>query len=535
MKIVLAEKVSPATLAVLREEPSFTVLTSEDLPIGLAAELVDADALVVRSAVQVDAALLEHAKQLKVIGRAGVGVDNIDSAAATARGIVVMNTPGANAIAVAELTLALMLALARQLPKANAALHQGKWEKKSLEGRELRGTTLGILGLGRIGQEVARRARAFGMDLIAYDPFVSPAVARENGVRLVELEELWPAADYITLHVGLTAQTQGILNAATLAKIKKGARIVNCARGELIVDADLAAAVTSGHIAGAALDVFHHEPLKNSPFFALDNIILTPHIAGSTRESQEAVGIQIARQVRDYLKLGIAQNAINLPSLTHEEFLAIAPYLDMAERLGSFLGQVTDGNVESIQIAYAGSLASGKVELLRNAAVAGVLGTSQSVNRINAAGIAERRGIRISEDKNEAGAPALALTLHTRTGARSATGTVLHGNSPRLLNAHGIDVEAPLHGSLICIRNQDVPGVIGRVGTMLGEHGINIANFALGRPHPKPQAGVSQAEVAPAGQAFAVVQVEGAVTPELLELLRQQPAIVSARLVELPA
>jgi D-3-phosphoglycerate dehydrogenase len=367
------------------------------------------------------------------------------------------------------------------------------------------------------------------MDLIAYDPFVSPAVARENGVRLVELEELWASSDYITLHTGLTAQTQGILNAATLAKIKKGARIVNCARGELIVDADLAAAIASGHIAGAALDVFHKEPLKDSPFFGMDNVILTPHIAGSTRESQEAVGIQIARQVRDYLKLGIAQNAVNLPSLTHEEYLAVAPFLDMAEKLGSFLGQVTDGNVESIQIHYTGPLASGKVELLRNAAVAGVLGTSQSVNRINAAGIAERRGMRISEEKNEAGAPTLTLTLHTRTGVRSATGTVLHGNSPRLLNAHGIDVEAPLHGRLLCIRNQDVPGVIGRVGTMLGEHGINIANFALGRPHQ----GAAHAEVSPEGQAFAVVQVEGAITPALLEELRKQPAILSARMVEL--
>jgi len=533
MKIVIAEKVSPATLAVLREEPTFTIVTADDIKNGLAAEIADADGLIVRSAVQVDAALLDHAKQLRVIGRAGVGVDNIDAEAATRKGIVVMNTPGANAIAVAELTIGLMIALARQLPKANIAMHAGKWEKKSLEGRELRGKTLGILGLGRVGQEVARRARTFGMEIAAYDPFVSPALARETGVRLVELEELWAVSDFLSLHVGLSPQTQGIISAATLQKMKPGVRIINCARGELIVDADLAAAVTSGHVAGAALDVFNQEPPKDLPFTAFDNVILTPHIAGSTRESQEAVGIQIACQVRDYLKLGIAQNAVNLPSLTHEEFVAVAPFLDMAERLGSFLGQVTDGNVESVQIAYSGSLAAQKTELVRNAAIAGILGTSQSVNRINAAAVAERRGIRISEEKDEAGAPALVLTLHTRTGARSATGTVLRGNSPRLLNAHGIDVEAPLHGRLLCIRNQDVPGVIGRVGTLLAEQGINIANFALGRPQSRPQKNGTTADSTPQGEAFAVVQVEGTITPALLELLRKQPAIISARLVDL--
>jgi D-3-phosphoglycerate dehydrogenase len=291
------------------------------------------------------------------------------------------------------------------------------------------------------------------------------------------------------------------------------------------VDADLAEALRSGKISGAALDVFSREPLKDSTFFGMANVILTPHIAGSTRESQEAVGVQIVSQVREYLKLGIAQNAVNMPSLSHEEFTALAPFMDMAERLGSFLGQVTDGNVESMQIAYSGALASLKTEFLRNAAVAGMLGTSQSVNRINAATVAERRGIRISEDKDASGAPALTLTLHTHTAARSATGTVLRGDSPRLLNAHGIDVEAPLEGTLLCIRNQDVPGVIGRVGTLLGEHGINIANFALGRPQH-----VASAEEA---QAFAVVQVEGEISPALIELLRMQAAVMSVRLVEL--
>ena len=314
MKIVLAEKVSPATLAVFEGEAEWQVVTHDRIKNGLAAELEDADALIVRSAIQVNDALLEAAPKLRVIGRAGVGVDNIDADSATRRGIVVMNTPGANAIAVAELTVGLMLALARQLPKANTALHAGKWEKKSLQGAELRGKKLGILGLGRVGLEVARRARNFGMELLGHDPFVSPAVARENGVTLCSVEDLFAAADYLTLHVGLTPQTAGIINAQTLKTMKKHVRIINCARGELIADEALVEALRSGQVAGAALDVFTHEPLQNSPYFGLENVILTPHIAGSTAEAQEAVGVQIAMQVKEYLKFGVVQNAVNMTS-----------------------------------------------------------------------------------------------------------------------------------------------------------------------------------------------------------------------------
>src|ERR1035437_6590513 len=364
MKIVLAEKVSPATLAVFAAEPGWEVLTHDQLPEGLPAALADADALVVRSAVQADDALMSCAHKLRVIGRAGVGVDNIDAAAATRRGIVVMNTPGANAVAVAELTIALMLALARKLPMANATMHAGKWEKKSLQGMELRGKTLGILGLGRIGLEVAKRAKGFGLEIIGSDPFVSAAVARENGIRLVTLDELLAGSDYLTLHVGLTPQTTGVINAKTLATMKKGVRIINCARGELIDDAALVEALKSGQVAGAALDVFAVEPPKESPYAELDNVILTPHIAGSTGEAQEAVGIQIARQVRDYLKLGVVQNAVNLPSLTHEEYVVLAPYIDLAGRLGSFLAQTRKGGIESgieaIDLVYRGTLADPK-------------------------------------------------------------------------------------------------------------------------------------------------------------------------------
>jgi D-3-phosphoglycerate dehydrogenase / 2-oxoglutarate reductase len=528
LKIVLAEKVSPATLAVFQAEPGWNVVTHDQIKDGLANELKDADGLVVRSAVQVDDALLEHAPKLRVIGRAGVGVDNIDADAATRRGIVVMNTPGANAIAVAELTIALMLALARQLPKANGALHQGKWEKKSLSGAELRGKTLAVLGLGRIGLEVAQRAASFGMQIIGHDPFVAPAVARERGVELVPLDALFARADYLTLHVGLTQQTANIINAKNLAAMKKGVRIVNCARGELVDDAALQAALDTGQVGGVALDVFRDEPLKNSPYFNRENVILTPHIAGSTAEAQEAVGIQIAAQVREYLKLGVVQNAVNLPSLSHEEYVELSPYIDMAARLGAFLSATADGNVDSISLVYRGRLAQGKTDLVRNAAIQGVLAHSENVNRINAAAVAEERGIRLHESKMEnGGAAGVTLTLHTRGGETTATATVLHGRSPRLLASDGIDIEVPLHDTLIAIRNHDVPGVIGRVGTVLGEHQVNIANFALGR-------GLEATAKDGAGGAIAVVQVDGEITPAIIAALEAIEAVTRVRLVKLP-
>lgn len=535
MKIVLAEKVSPATLAVFQQEPGWNVVTPDQIKNGLAAELADADALVVRSAVQVDAKLLESAPKLRVIGRAGVGVDNIDTPAATHRGIVVMNTPGANAVAVAELTLGLMVSMARSVPRANATMHQGKWEKKSLQGQELRGKTLGIVGLGRVGLEVARRAKAFGMNLIGYDPFIAPVIARENDVTLVPIDEIFKESDYLTLHVGLTTQTEGLINATSLAIMKKGVRIVNCARGELIVEQALADAIKSGHVAGVALDVFHQEPLKESIFHNLDNVILSPHIAGSTDEAQEAIGIQLALQVRDYLKLGVVQNAVNLPSLSHEEYIEVAPYIEMAERLGHFLSHATPGNLENIQITYTGRIAQGKTDLIRNAAIAGIFAEEEGVNRINAASVVAERGIRIQEDKKEfttgGAGSVLKLVLHSSDGEASASATVLHGNSPRLLTYDGIDIEAPLNGTLVSIRNHDVPGVVGRIGSILGEHQINIANFALGRSN-----GSNRASRVPQGQALAVVQIDvpsATSANAAVEALRKVEAIASVRLVEL--
>ncbi len=557
LKIVLAEKVSSSTLAIFQKEPGWNIVTADRIT-SLPDELADADALIVRSAVQADAKLLAAAPKLRIIGRAGVGVDNIDANEATRRGIVVMNTPGANATAVAELTLGLMVSMSRSIPRANAGMHAGKWDKKSLQGSELRGKTLGIVGLGRIGLEVARRAKAFGMNLIGYDPFVAPVIARENNVTLVPIDEIFAESDFLSLHVGLTPQTEGLINKHSIAIMKPGIRIVNCARGELIVDEALAEAIRSGHVAGAALDVFRSEPLKDSPYFELDNVLLSPHIAGSTDEAQEAIGIQLAEQVRDYLKLGVVQNAVNVASLSQEEYAEVSPYIEMASRLGQLLSHEAGtsssgdpgsglGSIESISLTYNGRLAHLKTELIRNAAIAGVLHGSDGINRISAAAAAAERGIRIHEDKREhiAGGTgaSLRLSLHWSRDGRAngldqgdwtGLATVLHGYSPRLLSYDGIDVEAELSGTLVVIRNQDVPGVVGRIGTILGENRLNIGNFALGRSG----AASSRMQRLPEGQALAVVQLD--VPPEAqpalhnaLTQLRAVEAIASVRTVEL--
>ncbi len=532
MKVVVAEKISPSAIDLLRE-PRWTIVTPDQVEGKLAAQLLSADALIVRSAVQVDADLLEHARKLRVIGRAGVGVDNIDLDAATRKGIAVMNTPGANAIAVAEHALALMLAMARHIGRANELMHAGKWEKKSLQGTELRGKTLGIVGLGIIGIEVARRARVFGMEIVAHDPFVSATVAKEQGIRLAKLEEVYAAADYLTLHVGLTPQTAGMINADSVKRMKRGVRLVNCARGELVDEAALAQAVKQGLVAGAALDVFTDEPLKNSPLTALDNIILTPHIAGSTYEAQEAVGYQIALQVKEYLKHGVIQNAVNVPSVSHDEYLELQPYIVLAERLGSFLAQVSEGTLEEISIRYSGHIAESKTDLIRNAAVKGILNEAleEKANLVNAEAIASSRGLRIHEARKASGSSGgsgsvLSVLLKTATGEHLVKGAVLHKDTPRLLHVDGIDVEAPLERDLIYLRNRDVPGVIGKVGTILGKHKINIANFSLGRRMGNTKPDVPR-------EAIAVVHVDGKVPPEVLAELRKVPAVEQAKAIRL--
>lgn len=532
MKIVIAEKMSSSAVNLLRE-PGWTVVTPEQIDDKLAEHLADADALIVRSAVQVDGDLLAHANKLRVIGRAGVGVDNIELDPATRKGLVVMNTPGANAVAVAEHTLALMLSMARFIPKADALMHAGKWEKKSLQGTELRGKTLGIVGLGKIGMEVAKRAKAFGMEILGHDPFVSPSVAKENGVKIASLDEIYAQADYLTLHVGLTPQTTGMINAESLKKMKKGIRLVNCARGELVNEVALAEALRNGQVASAALDVFVEEPLKDSPLTTLDNAILTPHLGGSTAEAQEAVGVQIAMQVKEYLKHGVIQNAVNVPSVSHEEYLELQPYTVLAERLGAFLAQAAGGTLEEIWLSYSGRIAEWKTELIRNAAIQGILNESleEKANLVNAASIASARGLRVHEERKPqatsgGAASVLGITVKARGGEEhTAKGAVLHGHAPRLLHVDGIDIEAPLAQNLVYLRNRDVPGVIGQVGTILGNHKINIADFSLGRRADVTNAGVREA--------IAVVHVDEAVSDAVLAELRKIAAIEQAQAMRL--
>jgi D-3-phosphoglycerate dehydrogenase len=531
MKVVVAEKISSSAINVLRE-PRWTVVTPEHMDGALSGQLESADGLIVRSAVQVDGPLLANARKLRVIGRAGVGVDNIDLEAATRQGIAVMNTPGANAIAVAEHTVAMMLAMARHLCRADALMHAGRWEKKSLQGTELRGKTLGVVGLGRIGMEVSRRARAFGMEVVAHDPFVSTAVAKEQSIRMTKLEELYAMADYLTLHVGLTPQTTGMINARSLKKMKHGVRLVNCARGELVDESALAKALKQGQVAAAALDVFTEEPLNNSPLSRMENVILTPHIAGSTQEAQEAVGYQIALQVKEYLKHGVIQNAVNVPSVSHDEYLEMQPYIVLAERLGAFLAQASEGTLEEISLRYSGHIAEWKTELIRNAAIKGILNEAleEKANLVNAAAIAESRGLRVHEarkPKSSTGGAGSVLSILLRTGSEEhlIKGAVLHRQTPRLLHVDGIDVEAPLERNLIYMRNRDVPGVIGKVGTILGKHKINIADFSLGRR-------ISGESTGPR-QAIAVVHVDDRVPENVLTQLRRIPAVQQAKAIQL--
>ena len=532
MKIVVAEKISRKGIELLRAEPRWQVVETEPGREKLLPELRDATALIVRSAVQADAELLERAPRLQVIGRAGIGVDNVDIEAATKKGVLVMNTPGGNSVSVAEHALALMLAMARSIPQANESTHAGRWEKKLFEGQELRGKVLGILGLGRIGVEVVKRARALEFEILAYDPFVPAFVASDLNVALVPLAELLSRADYISLHLPLTAETQGIVGRDFLRHAKKGVRIVNCARGELVDEEALAEAVRSGHVAGAALDVFAQEPPRNSPLISLPQVLLTPHIAGSTAEAQEIVGVRIAEQVRDYLKHSVIQNAVNVPSISVEEYRSLRPYLELAERLGAFLAQIEPGGPAGVRIRYAGKLAQMNTNLVRNSALKGLLNyvLAEKANIVNAVAIAEERGIRIEETRSQRTQFTDSIRITVRSNDHEATveGTILHGNEPRLLALDNINVESPLEGTLVVLKNLDVPGVVGKIGTILGRNHINIANFSLGRE----RSGRGRGTKGPVG-AVAVVQVDGKIPPAVVKQLERASALRFVRVVKL--
>jgi D-3-phosphoglycerate dehydrogenase / 2-oxoglutarate reductase len=529
MKIVVADDLPASALELLRSEPDWEVdARSGRTPAALAGDLADADALMVRSATKVDAALLAAAPHLRIIARAGAGVDNVDVDAASERGILVVNSPGANSISVAEHACALMLALARSVPAADRAMKDGRWDKKRFLGSELRGKTLGVAGLGRIGQEVAQRASAFGMRVLAHDPFISKDIAATHRVELTSLADLCASSDYLTLHLPLTPDTRHMFNDALFAQCRPGLRLVNTARGELIDERALRRAIENGTIAAAALDVFETEPPTDWSLAQLPQVVATPHIAAATEEAQELVGTDTAAAVRDFLRDGIVRNAVNFPSMQPDELQQLQPWIRLADRLGALASQMGTARIEALGVRYYGALAENRGgAVLAASAAAGVLRPflSTGVSIVNARSVARERGVDIIESRSSRArhfTSLLSVKLATDTGERWVEGTVFEPSSLRLVSVRGVEVEAPLGGTMLIVANEDQPGVIGEVGTILGRHGVNIANFALGRAE---------------GGAIGVVNVdEEPGTTSLLEAveeIRRVPAIKEAWVVRL--
>ena len=474
------------------------------------------DGLAIRSASKVTEKVLAAAKNLKVIGRAGIGVDNVDVPAATARGIIVMNTPFGNSITTAEHAIAMMFALARDIPEANASTQAGKWEKNRFMGVELTSKTLGIIGCGNIGSIVADRAIGLKMRVIAYDPFLSAERAVEIGVEKVELDDVFRRSDFITLHVPLTEKTRNIIDMAAILKMKKGVRIINCARGGLIVEADLKQALDSGHVAGAALDVFEAEPATDNPLFGNPKVVCTPHLGASTTEAQENVALQVAEQMADYLTKGAVSNALNMPSITAEEAPRLMPFVKLAEQIGSFAGQLTDTGLKAVRIEYRGDVAAMNTRALTSAALTGVLQPQlQSVNMVSAPIMAKERGINVSEIRNDDAEnydSLIRLTLVTDKLERSIAGTVFADGHPRIVEIKGIKMDAEFAPSMIYVTNEDKPGFIGKFASLLGDAGINIATFALGR-------------LEQGADAICLVEVDGDVPAEVLDKVKAMPVV----------
>ena len=481
------------------------------------------DGLAIRSATKVTEKIISAANNLKVIGRAGIGVDNVDIPAATKKGIIVMNTPFGNSITTAEHAISLLLSLARQIPEADASTRAGKWEKNRFMGVEVTNKILGIVGAGNIGSIVADRAQGLKMKVIAFDPFLTPERAVDIGVEKVELDELLARADFITLHTPLTEQTRNIISAEALKKVKPGVRIVNCARGGLIDEAALFEALQSGRVAGAALDVFLEEPAKDNPLFGLPNVICTPHLGASTGEAQENVALQVAEQISAYLNSGEIVNALNFPSISAEEAPRLTPYVRLAEALGSFAGQLTETSIRGINIEYEGAVAELNIKPLTAAALNGVLKPLlQDVNMVSAPQIAKDRGINVqvtTRDQQGAYESYIRLTVITETQERGVAGTVFANGKPRVIQVKGINMEAELTESMLYVTNEDRPGHIGRLGTLLGELGINIANFNLGR-------------TGAGGDAIALVSIDGEVSEEQLRRIAALEGVKQAKALQ---
>src|SRR5438105_1559198 len=521
-RVLISDALSDAAVQIFKDRGIDTVFQPK---LGadrdkLAEMICDFDGLAIRSATKVTAKLLEKAKTLRVVGRAGIGVDNVEIPAATAKGIIVMNTPFGNSITTAEHAITLMLALAREIPQADASTQAGKWEKNRFLGVEITGKTLGVIGCGNIGSIVADRALGLRMKVIAFDPFLSPERARDIGVEKVELDDLFKRADFITLHTPLTEKTRNIIDAAALAKMKKGVRIINCARGGLVDEQALVDALNSGHVAGAAFDVFIEEPATSSVLFGHPNVICTPHLGAATTEAQENVALQVAEQMSDYLLSGAISNAVNFPSITAEEAPKLKPFVALAEKLGSFAGQLTETGIEKVQLAYEGAVAGMNTKALTSAAIAGLLRPMlQDINVVSAPIVAKERGIVVEEVTREAAGDyesLMTVTVVTGNQSRHVSGTVYADGRPRIVNIKGIRMDAEFGPSMIYITNLDKPGFIGRFSSTLGEAGINIATFHVGRE-------------APGGNAVALIEIDGELPADLLAKVRALAQVQQAK------
>ena len=517
-RVLISDALSPAAVAIFKErgvEVDFQPALGKDKD-KLAAIIGDYDGLAIRSATKVTPKILEGANRLKVIGRAGIGVDNVDIPAATARGIIVMNTPFGNSITTAEHAIAMMFALAREIPAADASTQAGKWEKNRFMGVEITAKTLGIIGCGNIGSIVADRAIGLKMRVIAYDPFLSPERARDIGVEKVDLDTLLARADIITLHTPLTPQTKNVLSAEAIARAKKGVRIINCARGGLVDETALRAALDSGHVAGAAFDVFVEEPATTNPLFGHPNVVCTPHLGAATSEAQENVALQVAEQMSDYLTRGAISNAVNFPSITAEEAPKLRPFIALAEKLGSFAGQLTESGIKKVTITYEGEVGELKTRAITSSAIAGLLRPLLSdVNVVSAPIVAKDRGIIIDETTRAADGDyesLITLTVETEKQVRSVAGTVFSDGKPRIVAIKGIKVDAEFAPMMIYVSNEDKPGFIGRFAGLLGASSVNIATFALGRDQE-------------GGSAIALVAVDNATPDATLAEIQSLPGV----------
>ncbi len=522
-KVLISDELSPAAVQIFKDRGVEVDFKPGMKPDELLSCIGNYDGLAVRSATKVTKDVLAKATRLKVIGRAGIGVDNIDVEEATARGVIVMNTPFGNSITTAEHAIAMMFALARDIPAANASTQAGKWEKNRFMGVELAAKTLGIVGCGNIGSIVADRALGLRMKVIAFDPYLTPERATDIGVEKVDLEELFARADFITLHTPLTDSTRNIISAASIAKMKDGVRIINCARGELVVEADMVAALKSGKVAGAAFDVFPKEPAKESPYFGLDNVVCTPHLGASTTEAQENVALQVAEQMSDYLMSGAVVNALNMPSVSAEDAPKLRPYMKLAEDLGAFAGQLAREGFDKVTIDYDGHVADLNTRPLTAIVLKGLLAPlMESVNMVNAPVIARSRDIDVTEATHERSADyhtLIRVTVSGKGGERSVSGTLFGGDKPRLVEVNGIPVESEIGRHMLFVINRDKPGFIGSLGQTLGTAGINIATFGLGR-------------IAAGEAAVALVNTDQTIDDKTLETVRCLPHVVQAEALD---